>query len=304
MSTIFRTWLGALTALIFLPGTSVSASDQATFDSPHGVVEHFIEALRDNDNDQVRALFGEQARTLIEVTDKAAQAAERKVLYQVTQQMWRLREDSDTERTLIIGSQAWPLPFPIVKLDGAWQFDTQAGLEEIVDRRIGKHELAVIDISKAYVTAQAEYADRDRDADQVLEFAQRFRSTAGKRDGLYWRTGQDEVPSPAGPFIAEYRDYLEGRETGDPMMGYYFRVLTNQGDHAPGSAYDNIINGNMIAGFAMVAFPADYGSSGIMTFIVSHQGRVFEKDLGNNTSLLAATMLEYNHDERWVDVTD
>jgi hypothetical protein len=179
-------------------------------------------------------------------------------------------------------------------------------MEEITNRRIGMNELQAIRVARAYVDAQVEYARADRDADEVLEFAQRLGSSAGKKDGLYWQTSADESEiSPFGPLIAGMdQDYLTARKAGDPFYGYQFKILTRQGANPPGGRYDYVINGNMIAGFAMVAWPADYGNSGIMTFLVSHQGKVLQKDLGEDTELLAAAIQEYDPDDSWVETED
>lgn len=291
-------------AAFLFPVRATLAENQRMFETPEAAVEAVLEAFKNNDSDALLDIVGHEHRDLIEVTDEIAQREERKELYQAAQEMWTLREDSETERTWVIGNKAWPMPIPIVKVDGGWRLDTAVGKEEILNRRIGEHELDVINICEAYSFAQLVYASEDRDSDEVLEYAQRFRSTEGKRDGLYWKGSKDEDLSPAGPLIAEYDEYLEGREPGDPLMGYYYRIITRQGSQAPGGQHDYVINGNMIAGFAMVAFPADYGSSGIMTFVVSHHGKVFEKDLGENTTLIAGAISDYNPDESWSEVDE
>jgi hypothetical protein len=193
---------------------------------------------------------------------------------------------------------------PIVREGESWYFDSAAGLEEVLDRRIGENELAAIEALRAYVQAQVEYASVDRDGDQVLEYAQRVISTPGQRDGLYWASAPGEPVSPFGPFIAEISMLLEGKELGDPYRGYYYRVLKGQTEHAPGGAYEYVINGNMIAGFAMLAWPAEYGDTGVMTFQVSHQGDVFEADLGPETAEVAAVIEAYDPDVTWTEVTD
>ena len=187
-------------------------------------------------------------------------------------------------QALLIGAQAWPLPFPLVESGESWHFDVEAGLDEIINRRIGRNELAAIDLCRAYAEAQVEYASVDRDGDDVLEYATRVGSTPGKHDGLYWVDESGDDPSPLGDFAAAAEDYLEFRKQGEPYYGYRFRVLTAQGSAAPGGRYSYVINGNMIAGFALVAWPVEPGNSGIMTFIVSQTGRIYQKDLGTRRS--------------------
>ncbi|MFT5316590.1 MAG: hypothetical protein ACI9UK_002436, partial [Candidatus Krumholzibacteriia bacterium] len=161
-----------------------------------------------------------------------------------------------------------------------------------------------IEICRAYFNAQVQYASVDRDGDEVREFAQKVASEEGKKDGLYWEAGADEELSPFGPLVVEARNYLEGREVGDPFNGYYYKIVTRQGAEAPGGRYDYIINGNMIAGFALLAFPAEHGNSGIMTFICNHQGKVYEKDLGEDSDLIAAGIVVYNPDPTWSEVQE
>jgi hypothetical protein len=208
---------------------------------------------------------------------------------------------------MVIGREAWPMPIPIVKADTGWHFDVAAGADEIVARRIGANELAAVDNLRAYVEAQVQYAEADRDGDDVLEYAQRINSAPGKKDGLYWEAaaaGSGEEASPFGPFNAEHEAYLSDREAGDPFMGYYYRIVSRQGENAPGGRYDYVINGNMIAGFAMVAWPAEYANSGVMTFIVSQTGKVFQRDLGDGTELGAAAIQVYDPDGSWSEVKE
>jgi hypothetical protein len=214
---------------------------------------------------------------------------------------------SDTLVILEVGDDLWPFPVPLVKTNGGWFFDTDAGKDELLSRRIGKNELATLSVMRTYVDAQREYASTDHDGDGVLEYAQRLVSFPGKQDGLYWPSHFDEEESPLGPLVAyaqvegyspELRDEKEVERR--PYHGYYFRILTRQGKHAPGGKYHYVINGNMIGGFAMVAWPAEYGGSGVMTFIVNQQGRVYQKDLGAKTGKLASAIKTYDPDRSWV----
>jgi hypothetical protein len=196
----------------------------------------------------------------------------------------------------------WPMPIPPVKSHKGWIFDTEAGLEEIIDRRIGANELTAISMAEAYADAQMLYATQDHDGDEVLEYAQKLISTQGQRDGLYWDDPTGRDPSPLGPLAASEEEYLKYRQAGEGLHGYNYKILTAQGPNPPGRDYDYVINGNMIAGFALVAWPSDYGNSGIMTFVISHQGKLLQKDLGEATGQLAAAMERYDPDESWSPV--
>lgn len=215
-----------------------------------------------------------------------------------------LRPAGEDRAVAVIGRIAWPFPIPLVRDAEGWRFDTAAGIEEIIDRRIGRNELGAIEVARAYVDAQQIYAGEDRDGDRVLEYAQRLRSSPGQRDGLYWPTVSGEEPSPFGPFVAEVAGYLEGKAEGDPYRGYFFRVLTKQGPNAPGGAYGYVINGNMVAGFALLAWPAAYDETGIMTFLVGPNGELVEKDLGPDTGKLAGAIETFDPDPSWQPVVE
>jgi hypothetical protein len=193
------------------------------------------------------------------------------------------------------------LPIPLLRQGSNWRFATEQGFEEILNRRIGGNERSAIAVLRAYLDAQSEYASRDRDGDGVLQYAQKIRSTPGKYDGLYWPADatNGEEDSPFGPLIADSASYLAGHKQGDPFRGYHFRILTRQGKSAPGGAYSYVINGRMLAGFAMVAYPNAYGESGVMTFLVSHNGKVYEKNLGKNTNSIAASMTAFDPGAGW-----
>jgi Protein of unknown function (DUF2950) len=216
-----------------------------------------------------------------------------------------LQRESDTRMILVVGTNNWPFPIPIVKTNGGWYFDTAAGRDEILDRRIGHNELAVLDTMRAYVDAQREYASAYRDDSQVLKYAQKIVSSPGKTDGLYWPIELNDVESPLGPSVAAAQDlgYFSKKNADqaepEPFHGYFFKILTRQGKHAPGGKYDYVINDNMIGGFAMVAWPAEYGQSGVMTFIVNQQGVVYQKDLGPDTAKIARKMTRYDPDDSW-----
>jgi hypothetical protein len=215
-----------------------------------------------------------------------------------------LHEPSPDRRVLLIGDEAWPVPIPIVRTGERWRFASEEGAVEIVNRRIGGNERNAIYVLRAYIDAQRAYGARDRNGDGVLQYAQKLASAPGKRDGLYWSAdaAKSEEESPFGPLIAESAAYLKGHSAGDPYRGYHFRILTRQGKDAPGGAYNYVINGRMIAGFAMVAYPSDYGRSGVMTFIVSHNGKVYEKNLGRDSTAIGAKMSTFDPGAGWKPV--
>jgi hypothetical protein len=222
-----------------------------------------------------------------------------------------LVKDGDSKVILHIGNENWPFPIPIVKKDNQWFFDTKAGKEEILNRRIGENELTAILVSRAYVKAQREYAIKDWDGDGILAYAQKLRSDHGKRNGLFWRNAPGEEVSPLGELVARawHEGYKKGKtafreETPAPFHGYYFKILTRQGKNAPGGKYNYIINGNMVGGFALAAFPSNWGKSGVMTFIVNQQGKVYQKNLGPDTAKIVREMRSYNPDTTWTHVKE
>jgi hypothetical protein len=266
------------------------------FSSPEQAAEAMIEALESNDADQILEVFGSAYRDEIVTADWDAEDEARQKIAQAAREKLQLEPNADGALDLVIGEKEWPFPIMLVKEGSDWYFDTDEGVEEIIDRRVGRNELAAIGLASAYVDAQIEYARADRDGDDVLEYAQRLASSPGKQDGLYWKDDGGD-PSPFGPLVEGAERYLNTLEPGDPLRGYYFQVLTRQGENPPGGAYDYVINGNMLAGFALVAYPADYGNTGVMTFVVNHQGRIYQKDLGSFDGMDA-----YNPDDTWTRV--
>ena len=293
----------ALVFLVTVGGANALAEPQA-FPSPEAAAQALRDALEADDGEALRAIFGpEYADDLIGSDIAIVREGMRQTL-EAMRAATALLPEADDSVILTIGRQAFPFPVPIVREGESWYFDSAAGLEEVLDRRIGENELAAIEALRAYVQAQIEYASADRDGDQVLEYAQRVISTPGQRDGLYWASAPGEPVSPFGPFIAEISALIQGKELGDPYRGYYYRVLKGQTEHAPGGAYEYVINGNMIAGFAMLAWPAEYGETGVMTFQVSHQGDVLEADLGPETAEVAPAFDAYDPDATWTEVSD
>jgi hypothetical protein len=289
--------------LLVLPLTA-SAADQKTFATPDEAVDALLAALKADDDAALVAIFGDKHKDLVVTSDRAANSATRAEAVVEIQTYRLLEEQGKDRRVLLIGDQAWPVPIPLVKSGERWRFATEEGENEIFNRRIGANERNAIAVLEAYLDAQKQYASWDRNGDGVLQYAQRLASTPGKQDGLYWPAdvAKGQETSPFGPLVAESAAYLKGRKAGDPYRGYHFRILTRQGKNAPGGAYNYVINGRMIAGFAMVAYPDQYGDSGVMTFIVSHSGRVFEKDLGRSSEAIGAKMTTFDPGAGWKEV--
>jgi hypothetical protein len=298
-----RRLVAALIAAARLGATAASAA-QRSFATPEAALQALVDALGAANEAALIEIFGTEHADVVTGGDGAAAREEWRRGYEAAQQVAALRPAGDGYMIIVLGRQAWPLPIPLVPDGGAWRFDTAAGAEEITNRRIGRNELAAIEVARAYINAQLDYSTEDRDGDQVLEYAQRLLSMPGQQDGLYWPASEDQTPSPFGPLIAEAQDYLAERAAGEPYRGYYFRVLTKQGLNPAGGAYDYVINGNMIAGFALIAWPAEYDRTGIMTFLVSHQGTLYQRDLGPDTGTLAAAIAAYDPDGEWAEVLD
>jgi hypothetical protein len=293
-----------LALAVATPVAAVAATPQETFATPEAAADALLAALKADSDAPLVALFGEEHKVKLFDPDPAAAKANRARIVASMQTLRVLKEPSADRRIILIGDTAWPVPFPIVKTGDRWRFATEEGIEELINRRIGGNERNAIYSLRAFVDAQRAYASRDRDGDGVLQYAQKVMSSPGKQDGLYWPAdpAKGEEASPFGPLIAEAAPYKEGHKAGEPYRGYYFRILTQQGSHAPGGAYSYVINGRMIAGFAMVAYPAYYGESGVMTFIVNHNGVVYERDLGPNTAKLAPGIKAFDPGKGWTAV--
>lgn len=299
--------------VLSLPFVAVRAQAQSVriFPTPQAAVEAVKGATVAKNRVALNEMFGPELKSLLSGDDVADNNAFDEFSRRLAESS-KLEKATEGKINLLIGSEEWPFPIPIVKNGSGWSFDTKAGAEEILNRRIGKNEADAILISQAYALAQFDYFNgQDRDHDQVSEYAQLLLSSPGKQDGLYWETIADDEPSPLGPLVAMVRK--EGYErksqgattqTAAPLHGYHFKILTRQGTSAPGGAYSYIINGNMIAGFGLVAYPVTWGSSGVMTFVVNQEGRVYEKDLGPRTAQVANAMTAYNPDTTWKLVRD
>ncbi|MGH9685357.1 MAG: DUF2950 domain-containing protein [Candidatus Acidiferrales bacterium] len=332
--------------------SQLNATPQETFATPENAMQALIDAAKAEDQGALAKIFGPEYDKLLsgdpveddkDLDDFAAGAAESA----------QLKKDGENKYTLMVGKDQWSTPIPIVQKDGRWLFDTSAGLQEVLDRRIGENELSAITTCRAYVVAQWEYfTDNDWGHDGVNAYAQKFVSSPGEHDGLFWETAEGEDPSPLGELVAQARaegygpanktnaansksamksNVSENAETNNltsgrsetqansedeaeagarseqgsaqhvrhPYHGYYFKILKQQGSAAPGGKYSYVINGNMIAGFALVAYPAKWNDSGVMTFIVNQQGRVYQKNLGARTDKLASAITTYNPDPSW-----
>ena len=282
-----------------------AAEQQRHFSSPDEALGVLVAAAKAGDRPTVDAIFGPGVKELLSGDPKQDAIEFASFAKSVGQSAYWVRK-ADDRFVLNIGAQNWPMPIPLVHRDGSWLFDTAAGKEEILNRRIGKDEITAIGVCRTYVAAQHEYAAEDRDGSGVLKYALHVRSTPGRKDGLYWHAAPDEEQSPLGPLVAEARAVGYTRKTAEgqpqPFQGYLFRILTAQGPAAPGGAYDYIINGNMVAGFALVAYPAHWGESWVMTFIVNQWGKVYQSNLGPKSAEIAAAATEFNPDTSWTPV--
>jgi hypothetical protein len=302
LMSLCRSLRHLLLALMLAGPLAVLAAPQQTFATPEAAVDALMAAFKADSDADLLSIFGDEYKDLVVQDDPAAGSARRARLYAAMQTLRVLHETSADRRLLLIGAEAWPVPIPIVRVGERWRFASEEGADEILNRKIGANEHAAIHVLRTFVDAQRLYASADRDGDGVLQYARKLASTPGLRDGLYWTAAPSEEQSPFGPLIAESAAYLEGRAVGDGYHGYRFRILTRQGKSAPGGAYDYLINGRLIAGFAMVAYPAQWGQSGVMSFIVNHNGKVYEKDLGKDSAALGSRMSAFDPGPGWKPV--
>jgi hypothetical protein len=288
-------------ALLCAVACAHSSPEPESFATPQSAADAIFAALDDDSSKELLDVLGHAHAAQLVTPDWSAGKKIRQRFAAAARKKRVLEPQGDDRMQIVLGDDAWPFPFPLVRdANGEWQFDTEAGIQVIDDRRIGRDELAAIAICDAYVDAQIEYASQLHDGATMFQYAQRLASTPGRQDGLYWDTKPDEPPSPLGPLVKGAEAYLETRKPGDPIRGYYFRVLERQGPNAPGGAYDYVVDGHMVAGFGLVAYPADPGHSGIMTFVVNQTGRIYQKDLGDAGSSIEA----YDPDETWTLVDD
>ena len=291
---------------LFPPTALAEGIEPQRFASPNEAAAALVKAAQSGDSAALTALFGTGHESLLSSGDDVEDKNNREGFASMAKEKLSIEKAGDDQAIIQTGNNGWPFPIPLVRQGDAWRFDAAQGENEIINRRIGRNELRTLSAIQGYQEAQADYAGIDRDGDGVAEYAQKLASSPGQQDGLFWETEPGQPQSPLGPLFAEARAKgyaLKGDpEKPVPYHGYYYRILTRQGSAASGGKYDYIINGNMIAGFGLVAFPATYGASGVMTFIVNHQGRVYQQDLGPKTAEIAESLKAFNPDKGWAPV--
>jgi hypothetical protein len=289
-------------ATVILVSVSV-ANAQQSFKSPEDAAAALVSATKDNWPKGVVAVLGPDGADIVSSGDKIADEAMRQKFLAAYDAKHEVKKEGDDKAVMIIGTEDFPFPIPLTRKGAAWQFDTATGRLEVLYRRIGRNELSAIQACLAYVDAQNEYADKSRTSAGSAAYAQRVVSSPNKKDGLYWPAAPGEEESPLGELVAQAT--TEGYEVGGeriPFHGYYFKILTRQGPMAAGGEVDYVVRGKMIGGFALVAYPAEYGNSGVMTFVVNYAGTVFQKDLGERTTRIAERMTSFNPDQTWKKV--
>lgn len=273
---------------------------QQRYKSPEDAVAGLIAAVRSETPRNIVTVLGRDSREVVQSGDDVADAKLRAAFLLAYDVRHQLTNPSGKRAILTVGNQDWPFPIPIVERNGSWQFDSVSGREEVLYRRIGRNELSAIQVALAYVDAQNEYASINPEKTRIESYARRIISNTGKKDGLYWPASANEQKSPLGEAMALAT--AEGYRFGErpaPYHGYYYKVLTAQGPNAPGGAVNYVVNDQMIGGFALVAYPAEYGNSGVMTFLVNQSGTIFQKDLGPKTAAVASRMTLFNPDRTW-----
>jgi len=291
--------IAGLLGLLLLGGQADAdtSAGQRSFETPEAAVEALLEAVNAKDMDALLAIFGPESRELLSSGEPAADRVAWERFTTRAKEHTDLESGSDGVMLLNVGDDDWPFPFPLSQDDGVWTFDTEAGEEEIHSRQIGRNELFTIQIFQQYAGLQRDYAARMVTAGGAAEYAQRLRSTPGTHDGLYWEATSESDESPAGPLMATATAAPDEATEPDPFHGYIYRALTAQGANAPGGEKSYVRDGKMTDGFALLAYPAEHGETGVMTFVVNQQGLVFEKDLGSNAAARAITT--YNPDRTW-----
>ena len=296
----------ALFALDALAAEAPSAKPptqiQRRFPTPDAAVEALVAAVRSEDARRIRAVLGPGSDLVISSGDPVADRQGRERFIAGFEKHAKIELEGDAKATLLIGDKEWPLPFPLMKRADGWRFDAKAGAEEVLNRRIGRNELAAIQVCLAYVDAQREYALTQGNHDGIHEYAMKLVSTPGARDGLYWPTKEGQPLSPLGPLAAKAKAEGYGKSknaANEPYHGYFYKILTRQGSAAPNGEYDYVTHGKMIGGFALVAYPARWGASGVMTFIVNHDGVVYQKNLGKATADIVSRMTRFDPEPSW-----
>ena len=304
MLRLFPGALAMLMAMVVLtasPAIAGGGAEHKFFTTPQQAAAAMITAVQEDNDEELLDILGPGSEDLVFSDDKVADQNGRAHFLKACEEKNSLVQEAEDRMVLLVGDKDYPFLIPIVRQGNVWLFDTQAGMEEILNRRIGRNELHTIEVMQAYTDAQREYICTNRN-DGSQGFAQKFASSEGKKDGLYWQAEEGEAESPFGPLVARATE--EGYESGldqnppEPFYGYYFKILKGQGEHADGGAYEYLSDGKMVLGFALVAYPAEYGASGIMTFIINQEGVIYEKDLGGD--MVAATaMTTFDPDDTW-----
>jgi Protein of unknown function (DUF2950) len=310
MSSTFQRIPITLVLLLMIALAQGCASvSQRQFDSPDQAVQALVQTLRSHDTAQLKQILGPNADAIISSGDEIADVQQREAFLNDYDQKHQLVAAPQDAMTLCVGNDDWPLPIPLIKDEqkGKWFFDTSAGMDEIINRRVGRNELTTIQVCLAIVDAQREYAMEDPAQTGLPVYAQQFFSDPGKKNGLYWKSSEGEDPSPLGPLVASaveqgYTSAKTSNGEPQPFHGYYFRLLKSQGDKAPGGAFDYLVDDKMIGGFGVVAYPAEYGNSGVMTFIVDEAGIVYQANLGNGTEQIALEMKAFDPGPQWQKV--
>jgi hypothetical protein len=292
----------ALLAAVGVPSAGFAAeAKQKNFPTPEEASSALVAAMKAGDAKTMMEILGPGSKDIVQSGDATADKASAERFAKAYAEANKIEKSGD-KAILNVGKDGWPFPVPIVKDGTNWRFDAKAGKEEILNRRIGSNELAVVQVVQAYVDAQREYYLLNPQKDKLLQYAQKFNSAQGKRDGLYFPTKAGEKPSPLGPLVADARAAGYAKDaSGKPQAyhGYYYRILKSQGPDAPGGAYDYVAQGKMIGGHALVAWPASYDNSGVMTFLINHDGVVYEKDLGPQTATAVQKIVRFNPDKTW-----
>jgi hypothetical protein len=299
--------IGLAAAVVVASALPIIAAPAATgprvFRAPEEAVRTLIDVVKKGDIDALLALFGPEGKELVDTSDAATGRKNREVFVVAVAEGWQLVDGKGGRKELVLGNEEWPFPVPLVHTAAGWSFDAAAGREEILDRRIGRNELAVIGVLETYVVAQRAYAKSGHDGKTPGRYARRFASEPGTHNGLYWPDLPGRARSPLGPLVAQaaeegYRRGADGAAPS-PFHGYYFRILEGQGSAAKSGAAEYVVNGEMTGGFALVAWPVHYDASGIMTFVVNQDGIVYEKDLGKETTKLVEAVKRYDPDSTW-----
>jgi Protein of unknown function (DUF2950) len=304
-SRVIARWVGMILGALAASLLSGCSTAPRSYASPESAVDSLVGALRSGNQDQLHRILGSDADKLISSGDPVADSNGQAEFLRLYDEKHNLSATDEDTRTLEVGNTAWPVPIPVVKGDEGWYFDTAAGLDEMLSRRIGRNELYAIQVCLAIIDAEKEYAAADYNGDGWREYARTFNSDPGKKNGLYWPTAPGEPQSPLGELVAAASaegytgDANRTSDTSRPFHGYYFRILTRQGPAAEGGAIDLVAHGHMIGGFGVIAWPVEYANSGLKTFIASHHGVVYEKDLGDDTDRLARAVTAFNPESGW-----